>query len=61
MFGSGGRELRPEEIYEKAGRRMLSGDHGWGFFQLDFQRSLDRHSAAMERMAAAIEKSNESQ
>lgn len=52
------RDTRAEdEIYAKAGRRMLDGGISWGnHWQLEFQKSLDRHSAAMERLAAAIEK-----
>jgi hypothetical protein len=47
-----------DKIYAKAGRRMLDVGSGWGnHWQLEFQKSLDRHSAAMERLAAAIEKS----
>ena len=50
------REELDDEIYAKAGRRMLDGNAGWGnYFQLEFQKSIDRHSAAMERLAAALE------
>jgi hypothetical protein len=63
MFGltSQGRtrqDEREDEIYAKAGRRMLDdGGSGWGnYWQLEFQKSIDRHSAAMERLAEAIEK-----
>lgn len=51
------RDDRDDAIYAKAGRRMLDGGISWGnHWQLEFQKSLDRHSAAMERLAAAIEK-----
>ena len=47
---------RDDEIYAKAGRRMLDGGSGWwNHWQLEFQKSIDRHSAAMERLAAALE------
>lgn len=51
------RDERDDEIYAKAGRRILDGGMSWGnFWQLEFQKSIDRHSAAMERLAIAIEK-----
>lgn len=51
------RDTREDEIYAKAGRRILDGGINWGnHWQLEFQKSLDRHSAAMERLAAALEK-----
>lgn len=62
MLGSGSsrtrQDDREDEIYARAGRRMIDGGNGWGnYWQLDFQKALDRHSAAMERLAAALEKS----
>lgn len=61
MFGQSTRPVETEdEIYAKAGRRMLESGAGWGnYFQLEFQKSIDRHSAAMERLAAAIEAQNQ--
>lgn len=60
MFGQTGSILRKEsedEIYAKAGRRMLENSNSFGgYFQLEFQKSIDRHSAAMERLAEAMEK-----
>lgn len=58
MFYAGSsRDEQADEIYAKAGRRMLDGSGGFGnYWQLEFQKSLDRHSAAMERLAAAFEK-----
>ena len=51
------RDRADDEIYAKAGRRMLEGGSGFGnYWQLEFQKSLDRHSAAMERLAAALER-----
>ncbi len=51
------RDDEADEIYAKAGRRILDGGGGWGnWWQLEFQKSLDRHSAAMERLATALEK-----
>jgi hypothetical protein len=53
---------RENEIYAKAGRRML--DDGGSIFgnlwERDFKKSLDRHTAAMERLAAALEKQSSS-
>jgi hypothetical protein len=64
MFGQSNYTRRedPDEIYAKAGRRILDVG-GWfgNYWQLEFQKSLDRHSAAMERLAAAIEKQSATQ
>ena len=62
MFGqmTAGRDPKVDEIYARAGRKLLDGcGSGFGnLWQFEFQKSLDRHSAAMERLAAAIEKQN---
>ena len=56
-IGNTGREETADEIYARAGRRMLDGGSNFGdFWAREFQKSLDRHSAAMERLAAALEK-----
>lgn len=59
MFGANyGQRQTEDEIYAKVGRQMVSGGH----FPIlpprwidDFKASIDRHTEAMNRLAAALE------
>lgn len=59
FFHGSPREEDADTIYAKAGRRMLDGSASFGSLHaLEFKKSLDRHSAAMERLAAVLEKTS---